>query len=78
MSTDNSGAALTDRMRKYLERAASCERGRGIYVYPEDRRIASQAVGRGFGMTIGVTGFAVFVISDAGRAMLKARSAHHD
>ena len=67
---------ITDRMQSFLKRMAACENGKGLPLRPADRRIASNAISRKFGMTLGFGSFEVFVISDEGRTALAKANGH--
>lgn len=58
---------MTPRMAQFLRRASCCEPGTGWPPDIRDRRIAGKAVSDGYGMMMGITGFMLFIISDAGR-----------
>ena len=62
---------MSPNMRRFLERAARCAVGKGIFLLPKDRRTAGQAVSQGYGMTVGIPGFEVFIIEGEGRSALQ-------
>ncbi len=64
---------MTGKMRDFLEHAAGCEHGKGIFVVGPTGRIASKAVNDGYGWKIEAP-FKVFIINDSGREALKGQS----